>query len=131
MARSIPAPSVPIAQLHPDLELANTSVTGIVTLVWPYTSFTKSTRVLLVEPDFRLRRQRGQVRIKFQGSSAKAVAKAGITSGDQLLLSLVGTQWARDESAAGTPGKGIEWELLYTERVQLEVRVLAWWPGAC
>ena len=122
MAPSLPQIRVPIARLQPDLESANrSSVHGVVTLVWPYSSFTQSLSLLLVEPDFRLRRQQGQVRVRFQGSSARAVAKAGLSSGDELALGLQGVSWEKDTTTANTPGRGIEWELSFGERVVFEV----------
>lgn len=113
--------TLPIAQLQPGLDPDSTSVTGIVTLIWPYASSTRTLSLLLVEPDFRLRRHRGQVRVHFHGSSAKALSRAGVSSGDQLLLNLTGVQWAKDTFTASTPGKGIEWELRYGERAVLQV----------
>lgn len=113
---------IPIAQLGPHLEAPReSSVNGIVTLVWPYASSTRSLSLLLVEPDFRLRRQRGQVRIYFHGSSAKAVARARVGSGDNLALKLQGASWERDATVSTTPGRGIEWALKYEEFVDLEV----------
>ena len=114
--------STPISQLNPDLRPDGASITGIVTLIWPYATSKKTFSLLLVEPDFRLRSKRGQVRVHFQGSSAKAVARSEISSGDRLLLSLKGAQWAKDSTAATTPGKGIDWELQFGERLLLEVR---------
>jgi len=123
MALTDSTQTVPIAKLRPELEHADERyVSGVVTLIWPYASATKSLSLLLVEPDFRLRRHQGQVRVRFNGASAKAVARSGISSGDQLLLSLRGIQWEKDASVATTPGKGIEWEIRYGERVQLQVR---------
>ena len=119
----VPA-STPIAHLHPDLEHDNSSVAGIVTLIWPYAASKSTFSLLLVEPDFRLRSNRGQVRVHFQGSSAKAVARSGISSGDQLLLSLRGAQWVKDSTAATTPGRGIDWQPQYGERLVLQVRGL-------
>lgn len=116
--------STPISQLNPELRPGDSSVTGIVTLIWPYASSKKTLSLLLVEPDFRLRSSRGQVRVNFQGSSAKAVARSGIGSGDQLRLSLEGAQWAKDPTAATTPGRGIDWELQFGERLVLQVRGL-------
>ncbi|KAL6722185.1 hypothetical protein ACLMJK_001292 [Lecanora helva] len=113
--------TVPIANLHPGLDAVSTSVKGVVTLVWPYASSTQSSSLLLVEPDFRLRKHRGQVRLHFHGSSARAVARAGISAGDSLLLSLQGSNWVQDVTAAATPGKCIEWALEYGERVLLEL----------
>jgi hypothetical protein len=115
----------PIAHLKPSIEATNISVSGIVALIWPYSASQSSYSLLLVEPDFRLRRHKGQVRLHFTGSSAKAVARGGIRSGDQLLLSLDDVQWTQDASAAEattqTPGKGIDWELRFQERVVLQV----------
>lgn len=128
MVSPITVPScTPISQLNPDLRPDESSVTGIVTLIWPYASSKKTFSFLLVEPDFRLRSIRGQVRVHFQGSSAKAVARSGISSGDQLLLSLKGAQWAKDSTAATTPGKGIDWQLQFEERLELQV---SWLRGA-
>lgn len=116
------ATTISIASLEPGLDADSTSITGIVTLIWPYASSSQTLSLLLVEPDFRLRRNRGQVRIYFTGASAKAVARAHIASGDQLLLNLKGVKWAKDGSTATTPGKGIEWELRYGERVVLHIQ---------
>lgn len=112
---------VPIADLQPALETDHTSITGIVTLIWPYSSSNRTFSLLLVEPDFRLRRQRGQVRIHFTGSSATAVAKSRVGIWAQINLSLVGVRWAKDEATPRTPGRGVEWELQFGERLALEV----------
>lgn len=113
---------IPIAQLTPLLTAPSTrSVKAIVTLTWPYSSATGSVAFLLVEPDFRLRRTRGQVRVQFSGSSAKAVAKSGIASGDEVVLSLDGVDWVQDEAPFATPGRGVEFDLKFTERLLLQV----------
>lgn len=95
------------------------------TLIWPYSSSNSSLKVLLAEPDFRLRRARGQVRVLFTGSSARILFEAGIGSGDEVLLSLAGAEWVKDEFSAqtNTPGRGIEWDLKYSERLVLQVRL--------
>ena len=113
---------VPIADLHPNLQdPQNRKVRGIVTLIWPYSTVAKIISLLLVEPDFRLRARHGQVRLFFNGSSAKAISKAAIASGDRLSLSLRGAKWGKDDSLVSTPGKGIEWKLQYGEFVDVEV----------
>lgn len=119
---------IPIAQLTPLLPApASRSIKAVVTLTWPYSSATGSLAFLLSEPDFRLRRTRGQVRVHFAGSSAKRVAKSGIASGDQVTLSLEGVEWIQNEvGAVPTPGHGVEFELKFTERLLLEVIV---WSG--
>lgn len=121
MASLVSQSRVPIAQLNPNLASADdSSVHGIVTLIWPYNSLTHSLSLLLVEPDFRLRRHQGQVRLQFFGSSAKAVTKAGVSSGDELVLSLQGASWEKDVETANTPGRGTGWKVTFGERVMLE-----------
>ena len=112
---------IPISHLQPSIDAECTSILGVVTLVWPYSPSSESFSLLLVEPDFRLRRERGQVRVHFRGSSAKAVAACGIRIGDVISLCLVGVIWANDEEILRTPGKGIDWELQFKERVVLTV----------
>jgi hypothetical protein len=119
---------IPIAQLTPTLaELSSRTFKAIVTLTWPYSSATGSVAFLLAEPDFRLRRSKGQVRVQFSGSSAKSVAKSGIASGDEVWLCLDGAEWLHDQAAFSTPGNGLEFELKYTERLLLQVRLKMSW----
>ena len=113
---------LPIAQLNPELASPSAaSVRAIVTLTWPYSSATGSVAFLLAEPDFRLRRTKGQVRVQFTGSSAKAIAAAGIASGDEVLLSLDGVEFVRDAVEVSTPGRGVAFELRFRERLLLQV----------
>lgn len=115
---------IPIAELSPTLDKPSSkSVKAIVTLTWPYSSATGSVAFLLAEPDFRLRRSKGQVRVQFSGSSAKRIAKAGIASGDEVVLCLDGAEWMRNGAAPSTPGSGVEFELKFTERLLLQVRL--------
>ena len=121
---------VPIAELQPELQgLDERRVGGLVTLIWPYASSSQSTSLLLVEPDFRLRARRGQVRLYFSGASATSVSRAGVSSGDQLLVSLKGADFTKDDSTTSTPGRGIEWKLQYGEylNVQVSKRLILEW----
>ena len=113
---------LPIAQLNPSIDTAVASIHGIVTIVWPYSSLQQTTSILLAEPDFRLRQQKGQIRITFRGSSAKAVARSGLTSGDRIILYLEGATWLGNGLSTGTPGRAVDWELSYGRRLRLEVR---------
>lgn len=114
---------IPIAELTPTLEATESrALKAIVTLTWPFSSATGSVAFLLSEPDFRLRRSRGQVRVQFAGSSAKRVAKSQIGSGDEVILCLDGVEWIQNGENVATPGRGVEFELRFTERVLLKVR---------
>ena len=115
---------LPIAQLTPLLSTPSSrSIKAVVTLTWPYSSVTDTVAFLLAEPDFRLRRTRGQVRVQFKGSSAKAVRTAGVASGDEVILSLEGVEFVHDEIIDSTPGRGVEFELKFTERLLLQVNI--------
>ena len=113
--------SIPISQLHPDQDVSGKSIIGVVTLLWPYSKSRRTFSLLLVEPDFRLRRQNGQVRVHLQGPSARILAKSKVQSGDHIILSLEGVNWLKDESTKETPGKGIEWQLQFEECLRLQV----------
>jgi hypothetical protein len=127
MAELLAASSqTPIAQLSPELSAPSTRcIRAIVTLIWPYSSSNSTLTVLLAEPDFRLRKTRGQVRVQFSGSSARDVFEAGIGSGDEVILSLDGVEWTKDESVAQTPGRSIDWELKFSERLVLKVLIIS------
>ncbi|CAG8961393.1 hypothetical protein HYFRA_00013341 [Hymenoscyphus fraxineus] len=115
---------IPIAELSPSIsEPSSKAIKAVVTLTWPYSSATGCVAYALSEPDFRLRRSRGQVRVQFAGSSAKRVAKSSIASGDEVVLCLDGVEWIKDDSTTvSTPGRGVEFELRFTERVLLKFR---------
>jgi hypothetical protein len=113
---------VPISHLGPSLWYPETRrIKAIVTLIWPYSSSTKSVALLLAEPDFRLRFKRGQVRVQFRGPSAAALARTKIGSGDEIFLHLDGVQWIEADPGITTPGKSIDTELLFKRRLVCQV----------
>jgi len=112
----------PIAQLNPDLPNRETHILkGEITLTWPYNSLKRSLAFLLAESDIRLRRSKGQVRVELGGSSAAAVAEHGLGGGDEILVSLEGAEWAKDDTPVSPPGSRVEWQLQYRERIFLQV----------
>ncbi|KAJ9640025.1 hypothetical protein H2199_006259 [Coniosporium tulheliwenetii] len=114
--------SVPIAELAPTIPAPDAkAVKALVTLIWPYSSSTKSCAVLLAEHDFRLRRRRGQVRVRFSGPSARAVAESGIGIGDEVTLGLSSVKWLADAGEVKAPGRSVDWELLYGCKLALQV----------
>ncbi len=126
MAEDIGAPApasdsfIPIAELQPSCSSAK-AIRSVVALLWPYSASNKSITLLLVEPDFRLRRNKGQVRVEFHGSSAKEVASSGICIGDEVVLSLESGGWEREEAGLRTPGTGVDWKLSFGEKLSMQV----------
>lgn len=115
-----------ISALRPDLNaLEAKQIKAVVTLIWPYSSSQRQFALLLAEPDFRLRRKKGQVRTRFASTSARALATTGVGIGDEVVLSLQGAQFLQD-GAVSTPGKSIDWELVYRQTIAVSV----WRDGA-
>ncbi|PYH78513.1 hypothetical protein BO82DRAFT_154788 [Aspergillus uvarum CBS 121591] len=113
---------VPIAQLSPSLDnLPHNSVRGVVALLWPYSSSTRSISLLLAEPDFRLRRSGGQVRVVFHGPVAEEVAKSQVGIGDNVYLSLHGSRLTDNDPKVLTPGKSVAWDVHFETTVLVEV----------
>ncbi|KAI6832128.1 hypothetical protein KC340_g9523 [Hortaea werneckii] len=115
--------TVPIQTLAPDAELpSNGAIRAVVTLAWPFSSSTRQCALLLADPDFRLRTRKGQVRVRFTGPSAEAVAKSRIGIGDEIRLHLGGATWAESkEGAIRTPGKSVDGELVFARQLELKV----------
>ncbi|KAI7365966.1 hypothetical protein KC354_g4502 [Hortaea werneckii] len=115
--------TVPIQTLAPDAELpSNGAIRAVVTLAWPFSSSTRQCALLLADPDFRLRTRKGQVRVRFTGPSAEAVAKSRIGIGDEITLHLGGATWAESkEGAVRTPGKSVDGELVFARQLELKV----------
>ena len=114
---------IPIAELSSDTpQSAERSIQAVVTLIWPYSASSNTLTVLLAEPDFRLRRKRGQIRVQFTGPSAHAVARAHLVSGNEVELSLQGVQWVQKEQTVRTPGNTVDCEALFRDRLLLRVR---------
>ncbi|KAF7561304.1 hypothetical protein G7046_g2835 [Stylonectria norvegica] len=113
----------PIAQLCPDISDQTTRILdGTLTIVWPFSVVSKSIAFILAERDFRLRRERGQVRIKFRGAAATAIAESGVAGGDDIRLSLGGVRWEKNETQTQLAGSTLEWQLEFTNRLLLNVR---------
>jgi hypothetical protein len=117
-----PWTKVPIAQLSPTLEQPEEKcIHATVTLVWPYSSSTKSLALLLAEPDFRLRRLNGQVKAVFHGRIAEKVAGSLVGIGDNVRLALKGLNFVENGTTAQTPGRSIAWDVHFENNVSLEV----------
>ncbi|SPO00975.1 uncharacterized protein DNG_03723 [Cephalotrichum gorgonifer] len=111
----------PIAELGPHLtDTAKRSTRGVITIVWPYSIVTKTLSFILAEPDFRLRLQKGQVRVTFVGPCAKAISDASLGGGDEILLSLDGVEWVEND-APNAAGLGLEWQAKFPSGAFLRV----------
>ncbi|KAI0459920.1 hypothetical protein F5B21DRAFT_454707 [Xylaria acuta] len=116
---------VPIAELSPDLpDPTTTAVGGVVTITWPYNRVKGTFAFSLAEPDFRLRRNKGQVRINFTGRAAKAVGDCGLGSNDEVLLSLAGAAWETEAAnkRRSLPGADLGWKLIFSESLMLKIK---------
>ncbi|KAJ4346923.1 uncharacterized protein N0V89_010856 [Didymosphaeria variabile] len=110
-----------IAELKPELPaLESKQIRGVVTLIWPYSSSARQFAFLLGDPDFRRRRKDGQVRVRFSGSSARAMASTNIGIGDEVVLSLRGVVFVKEKDVS-TPGKSVDWELAYKQTLSSRV----------
>lgn len=113
---------IPISELSPDRDdISTKSVHAVVTLVWPYSSSSQSLSLLLAEPDFRLRRSQGQVKVNFHGISAQEVAQTHVGIGDEVRLSLEGVRWTDTQGPSATPGRNVSWDINFENSVSLEV----------
>lgn len=113
---------MPIAHLErKEAASLSKSIRAVVTLVWPYSSSTQRAALLLAEPDFRLRKSKGQVRVQLAGGAAKEIAQSKISSGDEVVLSLNGARWVEAAPGISTPGRSVDIELEYKRRLVCEV----------
>ncbi|KAJ4249493.1 hypothetical protein NW762_012350 [Fusarium torreyae] len=113
----------PIAQLDPDVsDQEKRVVDGTITITWPFSILNKSIAFLLAERDFRLRRENGQVRIRFHGAAAKAIADASLGAGDDIRVSLQGVKWEKNETHTQVAGSTLAWQLEFTNRLMISIR---------
>ncbi|KAK8002905.1 hypothetical protein PG989_002624 [Apiospora arundinis] len=113
----------PIAQLNPQLPSQTTTVRGVVTVVWPYSSTASSLSFTLAEPEYRLRRPKGQIRVNFAGHVAKGVSDSGIKSGDNLVIALDGVEWEAADTNRRLSGAGHEWQLKFSQKLHLQAKL--------
>ncbi|SPJ83855.1 uncharacterized protein FTOL_10371 [Fusarium torulosum] len=114
--------SISISQLNPDIsEPEKRVVCGTVTITWPFSILHKTVAFLLAERDFRLRRENGQVRVRFHGAAARAIADASLGAGDEIRVSLQGVKWEKNETHTQVAGSTLEWQLEFTNRLILGI----------
>ncbi|KAI0867970.1 hypothetical protein GGS24DRAFT_244669 [Hypoxylon argillaceum] len=119
------ARTTPIAELCPDVaDPATHAVGGVVTITWPYNKVEGTFAFNLAEPNFRLRRNKGQVRIDFTGRAAKAAGDCGLGSNDEVLISLAGAAWEAEiaNKRRSLPGADIGWRLVFSDYLLLRIK---------
>jgi hypothetical protein len=113
--------TIPIQDLDPSRSPpSDRAICAVVTLSWPYSSSTRQCALLLSERDFRLRARGGQIRVKFSGPAARAVAGSRLGIGDEVLLEIGAGEWAAG-AAVHVPGKSVG-ELHFGRGVRLRVQ---------
>lgn len=119
-----PAPQhTPINNLDPSLNPPpNAAIRAIVSLIWPYFSAAESAAFLLVDPEFRLRRNGGQVRVQVHGAAAREVALSKIGIGDAVELGLEGVSWVAQSPHVKTPGRCVAGELSFRKKLVLRIQ---------
>ncbi|KAL6854221.1 hypothetical protein J3F83DRAFT_755158 [Trichoderma novae-zelandiae] len=116
------AEATPIAKLSPAIaDAAAVVVEGVVTVTWPYSVVSKSIAFILAERDPLHRRDKGQLRVEFDGAAGKALAGSGLGGGDEVRLSLDGARWEESQASMRRPGI-LEWQLRFSNRLLLKVR---------
>ncbi|KAF5631246.1 hypothetical protein F52700_6951 [Fusarium sp. NRRL 52700] len=114
---------ISIAQLSPDVPSQDARVIkGTVTITWPFSILNRSIAFLVAERDFRLRRENGQVRIRFYGAAARAIADASLGAGDEVRVSLQGVKWEKNETQTQVAGSTLAWQLEFSNRLVLGIR---------
>lgn len=115
-------PRVRIGRLSPSSDPTSAAfIDGNIALIWPFSSITGILSVLLADPDVRLRKSKGQVKVTFQDACAREVARSKLGIGDTVRLSLEGAEWVHTGDVVSTPGRKIDWDLCYGKRAILEV----------
>ncbi|KAL7903526.1 hypothetical protein HDV63DRAFT_364342 [Trichoderma sp. SZMC 28014] len=114
--------ATPIAKLSPAiLDAEALVIEGVITVTWPYSAVAKSIAFILAERDPLHRRDKGQLRVEFQGAAAKALADAHLGGGDEVRLSLDGVRWEENQAWMRRPGT-LEWQMKFTNRLLLMIR---------
>lgn len=117
------AAPIPIAQLSPSIGFPKALyIRAVIVILWPFSSTRKEIKLLISEPDFRLRSSHGQIRVTCRGPIAEAVAKSKAGIGDTVLLGLDGVQWEKRVDEPSPFAGEAEWSLVFAERIVLEVR---------
>ena len=97
-------------------------IEGVVSLIWPFSSYTQQAAILVAEPDFRLRKAKGQTKVRFHGESAVEVAKSGIGVGDTVRLGLEGAQFVQPDRGDIVTGQRADADLAFHHEMAMDIQ---------
>lgn len=114
-----PTTRLPHANIAPDTAVAQPAyIEGVATLVWPYSQSNGTFAVVVCEEDFRLRNNRGQLKVNFRGAAARR-AKDVLQATNKVQLSLEGAELEEMKDATR---RDVPWALKYSHRLYAKVR---------
>lgn len=107
-----------LANLTPEVAQApNAFIEGVTTLIWPFSASASTFAIILAEPDFRKRMNRGQLKVNFKGPSARAAGKK-IKIGDVVSLSLEGVRFEELKDASQ---RDVPWTIEVEKKMLMKV----------
>ncbi|KAG0633197.1 hypothetical protein HOY80DRAFT_1141601 [Tuber brumale] len=122
---SWPSKQVPLASLAPGIHDNEPEFfVAIISLLWPFSPSSSSLSILASEKDFRLRKNRGQVRINFKGLAASAVDQTKLQIGDRVIISLEGAEFQPLDDATE---RDVPWVVMYSTRLAMKVKTTSGW----
>lgn len=111
---------IPLASLTPETATNGALVKVVVVLLFPYSPSTQTLRLVLSEEDFRLRENKGQLRVSFHGAAASKLAGKNVDIGDVLVLS---TREARFHKLRNATLRDVPWSLRFDEGLLVKLKV--------
>jgi hypothetical protein len=117
--------SLPLASLSPtssstaaSSSSSSTYITAVVTLIWPFSSSSRTLSIVASEQNPILRLSKGQLRVNFHGPAATGVDARGLQSGDHVCISLDGAHW---EELASASSRDVPWAVSFEKKLTMKV----------
>ncbi|KAF8460672.1 hypothetical protein BDZ91DRAFT_851479 [Kalaharituber pfeilii] len=126
ISAELPEEVCPLASLTPEKGAEGVFVKAVVSLIWPYSPSSSTMRLVLSEEDFRLRGNKGQLRVSFHGACAKQLATRNISIGDKLIFSTEGARFRKLEKGLA---RDVPWSLRYDNRLSIKFESKGGWSS--